>query len=361
MKNFRIKILQLSTLILLVFVSITYGQDQQSNTLTPEQQKAIENQRQLEEKYNVIRITEPPIDLDKVPENAYEKGVLRIKLMPYMDKSFDRRYFHAGNKGYVETGVKSFDEINKAIGAQKYTRIFDALYDTPGSASVKYRERHRAWGFHLWYKIEVCEKADIIEAVKKIEALPDVEIAEPVYKKRLIHNDFNINSGQESVISQKNSAGRTEGWIPDDELFEQQWHYHNTGQDTPHGSGTPGCDIDLIKAWDIETGHPDVRVAIIDAGIQLDHVDLEGNVSGPHKSFVDGYGIKRNAHGTHVAGTVAAVSNNEIGVAGVAGGSGNNNGAGLMSCQIVVGASFPIWGATHHAPVWAADNGAAIS
>ncbi len=167
MKNFRIKILQLNALILLVFVSFTYGQNQQSKPLTPEQQSAVENQRQLEEKYNVNRRLPPPVDLDKISEDAYKNGVLRIKLMPYMEEIFDRRYFHATDKGYVETGIKLFDEINKDIGAQKYTRIFDALYDIPGSASIKYRERHRAWGFHLWFKIEVCEKADIIEAVRK--------------------------------------------------------------------------------------------------------------------------------------------------------------------------------------------------
>ncbi len=343
-------------LILLVFISFTYGQNQQSNTLTPEQQKAIENQKQLEEKYNVIRGPKPPIELDKVPEDAYEMGVLYIKLMPYMDKSFDRRYIYAGNKGYVETGIKSFDEINKAIEAQKYTKIFDALYDMLGSASVKYRERHRAWGFHLWYKIEVCEKADIIQAVRKFETLPDVEIAEPVYKKRLVHNDLNIKSGQESVISRKNSVGRTDGWIPNDELFEQQWHYHNTGQD----GGTPGCDIDLIKAWDIETGHSDVKVAIIDAGMQLDHPDLEGNYSGPHWNFVeDSPMLRKHHHATHVAGTVAAVTNNEIGVAGVAGGSGNNDGVSLMNAQVYVTMGTPT--NTHLAQVWAADNYAAIS
>ena len=63
-------------------------------------------------------------------------------------------------------------------------------------------------------------------------------------------------------------------------------------------------------------------------------------------------------HGTHVAGTVAAVTNNGTGVAGVAGGSGSGDGVRLMSCQVFTNTSN---GGFHVAPVYAADNGASIS
>ena len=63
-------------------------------------------------------------------------------------------------------------------------------------------------------------------------------------------------------------------------------------------------------------------------------------------------------HGTHVAGTVAAVTNNSTGVAGIAGGSGSGNGVRLMSCQVFSGTGS---GGFDQASIYAADNGAAIS
>ena len=68
-------------------------------------------------------------------------------------------------------------------------------------------------------------------------------------------------------------------------------------------------------------------------------------------------------HGTHVAGTIAAVSNNGIGISGIAGGTGGGNGAKIMSCEIF----HPTDGhydansnATADAIKYAADNGAVI-
>lgn len=82
MKRYKLLNIWLLTFVLLVFATFTYGQNQQSNTLTSEQKRAIENQKQLEQKYNVKRGIRPPIDLENVPEYAYRKGVLIIKLMP---------------------------------------------------------------------------------------------------------------------------------------------------------------------------------------------------------------------------------------------------------------------------------------
>lgn len=65
-------------------------------------------------------------------------------------------------------------------------------------------------------------------------------------------------------------------------------------------------------------------------------------------------------HGTHVAGTVAAVNNNGIGVCGIAGGSGNNDGVKLMSCQIFYNGNGGNASTTANAIKYAADNGAVI-
>lgn len=75
--------------------------------------------------------------------------------------------------------------------------------------------------------------------------------------------------------------------------------------------------IDAPSAWYSSTGK-DVKVAVLDTGIDLTHPDLKDNIAGginvinPKKSYNDD-----NGHGTHVAGIIAAI-NNQIGVVGVA-------------------------------------------
>ena len=106
-----------------------------------------------------------------------------------------------------------------------------------------------------------------------------------------------------------------------------------------------GADIGLFKAWEKETGKPNVIVAITDGGIDITHPDLKDNlfvnqkelngqegVDDDGNGFIDdinGFNFIHNngkiypddeSHGTHVAGTVAARNNNGIGVAGIAGG-----------------------------------------
>ena len=124
---------------------------------------------------------------------------------------------------------------------------------------------------------------------------------------------------------------------PNDAFYDAQWHYRN---------------IDLEQAWEISTGqatgNPDVVVAVIDTGVLINHPDLQdqlltsgGQVVGfdfiqdPGRAN-DGDGLDPNPddpgdksradgrgsfHGTHVAGTVAAESDNGIGVAGVSWGA----------------------------------------
>jgi subtilisin family serine protease len=127
--------------------------------------------------------------------------------------------------------------------------------------------------------------------------------------------------------------------VPNDALFSYQWGLHNTGT-TPLGPSKPDADIDAPEAWDVTTGSGDVVVAVIDSGVDSTHPDLAPNlwrnpletagdgVDNDRNGYVDDvYGMNAVAnngnplddtgHGTHIAGEIAAATNNGAGVAGV--------------------------------------------
>lgn len=140
---------------------------------------------------------------------------------------------------------------------------------------------------------------------------------------------------------------------PNDPYFANQWGLENTGQEILGIAGLFDADIDAPYAWDIILGG--VKVAILDTGIDQDHEDLSSQIilnkdfTGSSNGYDDLYG-----HGTHVAGIVAAITNNGLGVAGgcpqcflINGKVLNNSGSGAYS-----------WIA--NGIIWAADSGAKV-
>jgi thermitase len=91
--------------------------------------------------------------------------------------------------------------------------------------------------------------------------------------------------------------------IPNDPSFVSQWHL---------------AKIQSPQAWSVTTGSPSVVVAVIDTGAFGTHPDLAAKLA-PGWNFVNSNSDTSDllGHGTAVAGTIAAVSNNGIGVAGV--------------------------------------------
>ena len=133
-------------------------------------------------------------------------------------------------------------------------------------------------------------------------------------------------------------------WVtgtPNDTLFTNLWGLQNTGQSVNGTAGTAGDDIRFVAAWGL--ARPTTNqfvVAVIDTGVDYTHPDLAGNmwtnsgeipgngVDDDGNGYVDdyyGYDFADNLpnptdsgfHGTHVAGTIAAVGNNQLGVIGV--------------------------------------------
>ena len=289
--------------------------------------------------YKILKGERPEINVRDFPVDAYQQGKIKIKI----DKSYEEQLpdimYWAEPKEFVKTGVSGLDALNAQFQAVSYTPLFGTLYETNSKSSV-FRERHKAWGFHLWFTIELDENVAIADAVEAYQALPFVEIAEPFYNT-VLHD-----------------ADKMTEWSSNDPRLGDQWHYNNTGQ----VGGTPGCDVSLFQAWEIEKGYDGVIVSVVDCGIQANHPDLEGNMWSQigYNFYQNTATISAGDHGCHTGGTIAAVTNNGTGVAGVAGGSGSNDGVRLMTCQVFNSAGSSGSG-FQNAYVYAADNGACIS
>ncbi len=116
---------------------------------------------------------------------------------------------------------------------------------------------------------------------------------------------------------------------PNDPQFTNgnQWNLKNTGQ----AAGIPGADIKAPAAWDLVREAPNVVVAVIDTGLNLAHQDIAGNLwRNPAPTFGDVNGARFSngqqsgnpaddaGHGTHVAGIIGAMGDNNLGTTGVA-------------------------------------------
>ena len=123
------------------------------------------------------------------------------------------------------------------------------------------------------------------------------------------------------------SAGRTES-DAEDPLFAHQWSLVNTGQPAfAAEGGVAGADVGMSGSLDAGTSGSNVRVAIVDTGLELCHPDLADNVEGeasanlarwPGASDTDPFNPDvRGDHGTSVAGIIGAVADNGLGVRGV--------------------------------------------
>lgn len=193
----------------------------------------------------------------------------------------------------------SANMINE-ITARLNDRVEDEIESVPGLAAVDDLDNVEAESIAAEYR-----------------ALPEVEYAEPSYEISLTHD-----------------GGGFKHLHPNDARFSEQWALANDGQN----GGKAGADVAALRAWATTTGDDDIIVAVLDSGVDYNHIDLQhniwvraenvkqyedtelGSIEDVHGyNAVDNTGdpMDENGHGTHCAGIVGAEGGNEIGISGV--------------------------------------------
>ncbi len=216
-------------------------------------------------------------------------------------------------------GGASVEDVPAKEGVVEDTIIVGFEDDVPDDAE--------AWIEAMGGQVELVDDATAWVSAQ----FPDAETADDALDRAQERNDvrFAEHDGYVHVLG-----------VPDDPDYDKQWGY-------------PA--IDASAAWDTTTGSHDATVAVLDTGIDTDHEDLQANMCGPFESFVSSEPTveDRNGHGTHVSGTVAATSDNGVGVAGT-------SQSCLMHGKVLSGGGFGQWSSVAAGITWATDNGADV-
>lgn len=266
----------------------------------------------------------------------------------------------------TRSGIESVDDILNDLHVTSLERVFPE--------AGEHEARTRAAGLHRWYVLGFASEEDLDKAAERLAGV--AEISKVQFRTRLYRA-----SDCKTYPFQATANGQTRALVTadfnDPNLF-WQWHYINNADQAVATTSVAGADINVADAWKLTAGNPEVIVAIVDEGVKYTHPDLAANMwinPNPSPEYknqdihgwnfaADGsisWGQKGDSgHGTHVAGTVAAVNNNGIGVCGVAGGTGKGDGVRLMSCQIFSGDLTGDALVSSRAVKYAADHGASI-
>ncbi len=201
--------------------------------------------------------------------------------------------FRSGEEGVRDAGIRAFAarfglvrkrSLSGRVELLGVPPRSDILPEDAGNARLSSRENISTL------------KARTLERIRSLREDPEIEYAEPNFI-------------------------RTPCLVPNDPGFELQWHY---------------TLINLPQAWDITTGSDEITVAVLDSGVLSGHPDLEARLTdgydfvsqtenandgdgrdpNPEDPGDDPEGESSSFHGTHVAGTVGADTNNGRGVAG---------------------------------------------
>ncbi|MBO5732670.1 MAG: S8 family serine peptidase [Alistipes sp.] len=308
-------------------------------------------------------------------------GEIIIKFKPEMEEILAAEFTRSGGKA-TRSGIPSTDEVLDILGAYSFERVFPV--------DERHEERTREAGLHMWYLVRFDEGEDLCTAYERLAQLGEIE---KLQYNHTIHRSYNPEATAHFISSADlaSTTTRAEYNQPfNDPGLYRQWCYINRGDGEfaqPWAGVIAGCDAGCEEAWKLCTGDEDIIVAVMDEAVMWSHPDLEANIwinegeelhagkdsdSNGYKDDRYGYNFVRNTaaiswttngstgHGTHVAGTIAAMNDNGIGVAGIAGGRGGKGGVKIMSLQIFDGMNAANLIMEARAMKYAADNGAVI-
>lgn len=274
----------------------------------------------------------------------------------------------------TRSGVISVDDVLDAVAGYRIERVFPV--------DPRTEDKAREEGLHLWYVVSFSKEHSVEDVAARLSGLGEVSRIE--YNRVLKRENDKPVPLTPEMISEM-AAGSSQ--VFDDPYLPEQWNMVNNGDLRPT-KFIKDADVQVKDAWALSTGDPSIIVAVLDEGVDVSHPDLkasmwvnEDEVWKSHEdndgngyagdyhgyNFVKGHGvvsaddINDTGHGTHVAGVIAAVNNNGVGIASIAGGNGESvPGVRIMSCQIFSGAYAGTVLDEVRAIKYAADNGAVI-
>ena len=306
-------------------------------------------------------------------------GELLVKFAPEMEDILDSHF--ATRAVATRSGIPSTDEVLEILGAYRIERVFPV--------DPRTEERTREAGLHLWYKVSFDKGIDVAEAYSRLSTLGEVSKAQ--CNRRI----FRMDSGRPVFVRSADDEtveNPDENIIFNDQDLNLQWGYINKGRydfETEKAKAIVGCDVNCKEAWELCTGDTSIIVGVMDEGVLIDHPDLaaniwtnEGEIYGSYndndgngfngdrhgynfasdRGYISATGTNDTGHGTHVAGTIAAVNNNGIGVCGIAGGDfkKGQQGVRIMPLQIFDDSRSATVALEAKAFKYAADNGVVI-
>lgn len=323
-----------------------------------------------------------------IPEDAAE-GELLIKFVPEMTDILDQMAEEAASApAMTRSGIPSTDEVLRILGGYELERVFPI--------DPRHEERARDNGMHLWYIVRFDKSTDLKVAVNSLAQLGEIS---KVQCNTTLKRVDNPSRKPVAISSDRLRSTSSTSALPfNDPFLGFQWGYINEGDyEAPYDFSQEwapikkGSDVNCREAWEIypEAGDPSIIVAVLDEGVMWNHFDLQDNMwvneaeTYGSKEDADGngyagdrygYNFVKNTpilccseafdtgHGTHVAGTIAAVNGNNRGVSGIAGGNKEypNSGVRIMSCQVIDGNYSVSLAQEARAIKYAADNGAVI-
>lgn len=233
----------------------------------------------------------------------------------------------ATGKISLSTGIKSIDARNTKYNVTKIQQVFRL-----NNGDAELYNKLDMGKYYIFY-IDEKQPVSVKDVINDYASDNTVEFTEL--------NFYGSAAGEKEIVN-KFEELKSVFLVPNDEMFSKQWYLSNDGSINPsrRGASKIGADINIVKAWGIETGSTDVIVAILDSGIKDDHPDLrdrmwvnEREVPGNNRDddnngYIDDYkgwnfAYENNrprdgfGHGTNIATVIGAGTNNYTGFAGI--------------------------------------------